>query len=267
MLHPQKPPKHDHLLRHTECRGHAKWMDLAHSYETDLLTLDLKVPGLEHHQSTWKSLLYAVLEAACETLELSRDDIGGTLTPNSDTDWSLVLFDAVPGGAGHVLMVEAQLERVLRAAFKRVRDCECGPETSCYACLRSYGNQRDHEDLSRGDAAAVLSRLLEAGGAEPISESDDVSGLPPEWHEVYESALPDERALLRELAIAGVPVPTVGHETTEGLPLPVSWPEFRVALSEGLTDDDMVELSEAGWTLVDHDAADVVDAIALASAS
>lgn len=263
-LNPRKPPKHDHLLRHTECRGNAQWLDLAHSYETDLLTVDLQVVGAPIANSTWKSLLYAVLEAACETLELARTDIGGTLTATGADKWSLVFYDAVPGGAGHVLMVEAQLERVLRAAYKRVRDCECGPETSCYSCLRSYGNQRDHEELSRGEAAAVLHQLMEAGGAQPITESQDVTGLPDEWQLVYDSASAEERALLRGLAIAGLPVPEVGHETSGGLPIPISWPSARVALVDSLNEEDRAELDSEGWTLLPiGDPVSIVEALAL----
>jgi len=94
-------------------------------------------------------------------LEIARDDIGGSLTPTSAEAWSLALYDTVPGGAGHVLNVAHNLNDVLGAALRRVDTCECGPETSCYGCLRSYANQREHDGLSRGSAADVLSMLLE----------------------------------------------------------------------------------------------------------
>ena len=45
------------------------------------------------------------------------------------------------------------------AGLRRVESCECGPETSCYGCLRGYRNQRDHEVLSRGAAAQFLADL------------------------------------------------------------------------------------------------------------
>ena len=67
--------------------------------------------------------------------------------------------DTVPGGGGNVLRIEENLERVIRGALRRVRHCECGPETSCYGCLRGYRNQRDHEMLSRGAAADLLESL------------------------------------------------------------------------------------------------------------
>jgi ATP-dependent helicase YprA (DUF1998 family) len=106
--------------------------------------------------------MYAIVEAASEVLEIARDDIGGSLSPFGPDQWAIVLFDAVPGGAGHVLQIDENLRRVLHAALKRVCECECGPETSCYGCLRSYNNQRDHDELSRGSAAEVLSSLVAA---------------------------------------------------------------------------------------------------------
>jgi hypothetical protein len=150
VFHPQKPPRHNHLLKSQPCGGPQRLLDLAHAYETDLLTLELDVPGFQGAQPAWKSVLYAILEAACEVLEIARDDIGGSLSPFGAERWSVALFDAVSGGAGHVLQIEANLKKVLAAALRRVSTCECGPETSCYGCLRSYSNQRDHDELSRG---------------------------------------------------------------------------------------------------------------------
>ena len=154
VLHPQKPPKHNHLLTNQPCAGPQRLVDLAHSYETDLLTLDIDLPGFQGTQDAWKSVLYAVVEAACEVLEIARDEIGGSLSPVGADRWSLALFDAVSGGAGHVIQIEENLNQVLGAALRRVSTCDCGPETSCYGCLRSYSNQRDHDELSRGCGGA-----------------------------------------------------------------------------------------------------------------
>ncbi|ADJ50004.1 DEAD/DEAH box helicase [Amycolatopsis mediterranei] len=161
---PQKGPAHKHLLRDIDCNGPQHPLDLAHSYETDLLTLDLRVAGFVGNQDAWHSVLYAIVEAACETLEIGRDDIGGSLTPTGIDRWEIVLFDAVPGGAGHVLMIEQRLESVFNAALRRVSLCDCGPETSCYGCLRSYSNQREHDVLSRGAAEQILRRLIDDTG-------------------------------------------------------------------------------------------------------
>jgi hypothetical protein len=227
--------------------------------------LDLQMPGLSVAQSTWKSVLYAVLEACCESLEIARDDIGGTLSPTGTASWSLVLFDAVPGGAGHVIMVEERLKQVLRAALKRVSECECGRETSCYGCLRSYSNQRDHDELSRGSAADLLSRLLGPGvradlledGVRQASSRD----LPTAWQELYESATPEEKILIGRMAEWGVPMPEVGHETISGIPLGISWPDRQVVADIGLEDEDRAVLVEEGWTVVELNADSIREAL------
>ena len=158
--HPGKPPKHQHLLKNQPCEGPRRLVDLGHQYETDLLTIKPHLQGLHVSQAAWKSLMYALVEASCEVLEIARDELGASLSPVGVDDWSICLFDTVSGGVGHVIRIEARLDEVLEAAFRRVSSCDCGAETSCYGCLRSYQNQRDHDDLSRGAAQQLLTRLL-----------------------------------------------------------------------------------------------------------
>ena len=76
---------------------------------------------------------------------------------------SLVLFDNVPGGAGHVKrLIEGQnLCEALKNVLERVKKCTCGEETSCYGCLRNYQNQFCHEQLKRGIIGKFLSSNLE----------------------------------------------------------------------------------------------------------
>jgi hypothetical protein len=76
---------------------------------------------------------------------------------------AFVIFDTVPGGAGHAQRVGREIADIARAALERVEQCECGPETSCYQCLRSYQNQTWHEELSRGSASGTLRGLLGLG--------------------------------------------------------------------------------------------------------
>jgi len=77
----------------------------------------------------------------------------------ADGSSGLVLFDTVPGGAGSVLRVARGLDQAVAAGLRRVGCCDCGLETSCYGCLRTPGNERHHEDLSRGAALTVLQAL------------------------------------------------------------------------------------------------------------
>ena len=47
-------------------------------------------------------------------------------------------------------MDKQNLYEVLKSVLGRVKNCTCGPEISCYGCLRNYQNQFCHEQLKRG---------------------------------------------------------------------------------------------------------------------
>jgi len=156
--HGRAPRSHVSPLRGKPCTGPLRWRSLAHTYETDILRLQLDAPGLDT-RAQWHTVLYALLEGAAEGLEISRSDIGGVVHAGADGSSGLVLFDTVPGGAGSVLRIASTFDQAVAAALRRVGSCDCGLETSCYGCLRTPGNERHHEDLSRGAALTVLASL------------------------------------------------------------------------------------------------------------
>ncbi|MFM8856973.1 MAG: Zn-binding domain-containing protein [Actinomycetota bacterium] len=252
---PTKWPKHNHLLKNQPCNGPQRWLDLGHAYETDLLSLKADLSGIRVTHAGWLSVMYAIVEAASEILEITRDDIGGSLSPIGEDRWAINLFDAVPGGAGHVLQVEANLGDVLSAALRRVSHCECGPETSCYGCLRSYQNQRDHDYLSRGTAEQVLRRLIDndlAGNsdAQKSEELDLPDGLPEGWADLYRGAFGVERELLMALGEGDAPRPELGFESAGGTPISIAWPDRLVALDIGLEEEDRRDLKSEGWKVL-----------------
>jgi len=133
---------------------------LGHQFGTDVVLVTF--PGIQNSVEFWYSLLYALFEGAIEGLSINRRDLGATLywtglkvTP------TLVFYDDVPGGAGHVRHITTNWSKVLYEALARVSgDCGCGPETSCYGCLRSYENQVFHQALKRGLALEFLQKVL-----------------------------------------------------------------------------------------------------------
>lgn len=146
-----------------KCRGVLKsGLHLGHEFQTDLLRLDFQ--GHSAPSDFWLSLLYALLEGASESLSVIRSDLDGCLYPHKASPFpSLVLFDNVPGGAGHTRRLadgEGTVRAMLRAALNKVADCECGEETSCYGCLQNYGNQRFHDDLRRAVARDFLAIIV-----------------------------------------------------------------------------------------------------------
>ncbi len=136
-----------------ECRGHLRTLDLGHTYLTDVLELDLK-RSLSQIQarSTLQSLL-----AATPVLGIPTDDVDGTLRPLPDGGGiALIIFDAVPGGAGYVQRIHEELPRLINQARKIVDECTCASNASCYGCLRTYRNQAHHDTLIRCEAVEVL---------------------------------------------------------------------------------------------------------------
>jgi hypothetical protein len=76
------PTKHPHLLRDKDCTGPLQARSLAHRYETDIVEISfdaLAAPFAPSDQ--WRSTLYALLEGVSGRLQISRDDIDGTLYP------------------------------------------------------------------------------------------------------------------------------------------------------------------------------------------
>jgi len=128
-------------------------LHLGHHFKTDILQIhfDSYVGRPDYSSEFWLSLLYALLEGLSHSLGINRRDLDGCLY-NHQNHTTIVLFDTVPGGAGHVkrLMNEDLLKTVFKAARERVANCSCDPETSCYGCLRNYQNQFCHDDLKRG---------------------------------------------------------------------------------------------------------------------
>ena len=146
-----------HLRPNTqrECGGFLSHRHLGHQYLTDVLELGLPFPTTPQQA---RSTLYALL-AAMPTVGIPVGDVDGTLRHGPDRSNSLIVFDTVPGGAGHVRRVRDKLPVLIKGALTAAA-CDCDEKTSCYGCLRTYHNQRFHEELVRGDALAVLNALV-----------------------------------------------------------------------------------------------------------
>ena len=137
-----------------ECNGFLSHRHLGHQYLTDVLELSLPFPTTPPEA---RSALYALL-AAMPDVGIPVGDVDGTLRQGPNRSSSLIVFDTVPGGAGHVRRVCDRLPVLITGAL-RAATCDCEERASCYGCLRTYHNQRFHEELARGDALTVLNAL------------------------------------------------------------------------------------------------------------
>ena len=131
---------------------------------TDILKIQLPDHLIEQplsdsleYKDQYLSVLYALLEGASAALDINRSDISGCITGKCQ----IVLYDDTPGGSGYVKHIYEHLELVIAKAKEKVNgNCGCTEETSCYGCLRNYGNQFFHDILSRGVAYRYLDWLL-----------------------------------------------------------------------------------------------------------
>ena len=109
--------------------------------------------------------MYALLFAATDLLSIERRELKAVLAPSVNDgrlSYSVVFYDAVPGGAGYARKIIENdgdvIEALFNVAYRNMVNCDCNP--SCYKCLRSYENQRVHDSLDRFAAIDFLSRFI-----------------------------------------------------------------------------------------------------------
>ena len=224
--------EHEDLRRPGKsCGGTMMFAQLGHDYLTDVL--EIRVEGTarsKYGDSAMQSVLSALLAGATR-LGISRDDIDGTLhSSGRDTPQAVVIFDAVPGGAGHSQLLLEKLPELFAAALDVVSTCDCEETSSCYGCLRTYRNQYIHDDLSRGDAKALLTHLLGQGA-----------------HEEFDLFSPIVHELLNRVLALGASMPAVGLETESGHLLEMAWSDERVAVLLDGDEDRDVAVAGEGW--------------------
>lgn len=147
---------------------------LCHVFKTDVVRLVFSTPQAGK-QDVMLSVMYALLEALSSVLDIERNDIKGCLHKvvyNNKLIYSIVLYDAVAGGAGHVrrLVTEdgEKFRKVVDKAIIITKNCKCSP--SCYGCLRNYYNQKIHDKLNRKYAYDFLENY--SGELEPITNEE-----------------------------------------------------------------------------------------------
>ncbi|KQW06232.1 hypothetical protein ASC66_06800 [Leifsonia sp. Root4] len=200
------PKDHSDPLTGRACKGGYSQFSLAHKYETDVVRIAFSLPwtGIDP-KVTAKSVLYAVLQAAAEELQISRDNIDGIADAYASIEATITLIDTVPGGAGYARLISNNLEAVLAKARQIVGNCECGPETSCYMCLRTFSNQRIHDDLNRGEALRFLDGLW-AGSSDSATQGPDRT---QDWRQAEQQADASLSSLLMAIT-PSAPAPEVG---------------------------------------------------------
>ncbi len=152
-----------------DCNGGRIIADLVCEFRTD--TLQIRFDGLRPapppvgDRSFWLSLQTALIAAVTDVLVIPRRDLDGTYRSQGEGSSAaeLVIYDRVPGGAGYVARIQQELPGILDRTLRRVRNCpnpSCVLAGSCYACLRTYGNQFSWDELRRDRVSQWLESVL-----------------------------------------------------------------------------------------------------------
>jgi len=178
---PQTFKRHKNYKQYECTCDELEYLRLGHKFQTDVARFT--IPMLDSRDKVAYpqalSFLYAFLEGVSIALGIERTDIDGVLELNLEwQSYDILLYDNVPGGAGHVkrLLDKENVVKSLQAALDKVSQNCCDENTSCYNCLRNYYNQSHHSKLQRKLAIDVIKRLLfEIKGASAITQTE-------RWH-------------------------------------------------------------------------------------
>ena len=145
---------------------------LGHRFQTDVARFTIPMLGslTKEDYAIALSFMYAFLEGISIGLGIERNDIEGVLELNLEQhSYDILIYDNVPGGAGHVkrLVEKNAVITSLNAAYVKVSQQCCDENTSCYNCLRNYYNQAKHSKLKRKYARDFIESLLRQIGVKP----------------------------------------------------------------------------------------------------
>lgn len=151
-----------------ECTGEMKNVLLGHSFNSDLLILRFSLdetmdsnPYSMWIQDSLRTFSEAMTLAASRVLDIDYNELSagyrfiprkGNSTSKSEID--VFLFDTLSGGAGYSFAAGKQIKNVLNYMEELLSECNCS--SSCYKCLRHYGNQFYHHQLNRFLALDLL---------------------------------------------------------------------------------------------------------------
>lgn len=147
--------------------NHLKRFSLGYRFLTDVVRIRFE----NYYIDDWEkgqSILYGLLRGICACLNIEENDISGCLQSNytnGQENYSIVIFDNTPGGAGHVKRLNnpENLYNVLKYTLKLMKGCVCGGDegdASCYSCLRNYRNQKYHDSLKRKYVIEFIDSIL-----------------------------------------------------------------------------------------------------------
>ena len=188
--------------RPARCAGETARVFLGHSFRTDLLLLRILFDNRVDSQpySPWlhdalRTCVEAMVLTASRELDIDASELSGgyRFVPSPDGDGAdqadIYIFDTLSGGAGYASLAGEIFPKIVEEAQKLLANCPKGCDTSCYDCLRHYGNQIWHPRLDRflgltlfryvshGELPATDNYELQASYLEPLQRMLELNGI------------------------------------------------------------------------------------------
>ncbi|CAG2095644.1 DEAD/DEAH box helicase [Xanthomonas euroxanthea] len=166
------------------CRGRGvEHVVLGAKFVTDIALFSLRVdapmnltPGTYASNVALRTVSEALARAATDLLGIEPGEILAEFRPAMSADVSsalcaeIFLYDTLPGGAGFSSAIPAKAEDLLKHARKLLDNCPEKCDSSCYRCLRAFGNRIEHRSLDRHVGVELIDYLLT--GVIPETETD-----------------------------------------------------------------------------------------------
>lgn len=153
------------------CTGFVQTVSLGTKFISDVSLFRFRMgngvllpPGSTLTKICLTTVAQALAIVSSDMLEIDRANIGAefraaqTEQGSRGAEADVYLYDTTPGGAGFVKAAAADPVALLNHAVELLSDCDC--ESSCYKCLRSYGNRFLHQDLDRELGKSFLRHVL-----------------------------------------------------------------------------------------------------------
>ena len=152
----------------------------------EILRLLVPVPAGEDKWESWGlSLGYALLNGMQHHFMLGANEIDFELEgpwARGEDDrrhnlLSVALIDPSLGGSGYLRRIAEDFHLVAQRAIEHLDHEDC--ETSCYRCLKTYYNQRFHDDLAWPQTIPALEELSASPPKTQPVEFGDLHDLTP----------------------------------------------------------------------------------------
>ena len=152
------------------CPGQCEELVLGYEFRTDALvvTVPPQPGGPLYDASLLVSAAEALLIAGTAYLETEPTEIAAfPRRMGEGRPGQVVLYETVPGGAGYLEELAANLPAAAAAVYQRLFGHDCA--RACYRCLKRFGNQLWHGLLDKELVRGMLFHLMHADRASPTT--------------------------------------------------------------------------------------------------